>query len=235
MAEKIKIRTFENGTQSIGYWYKNKKGKKQWCGYGITKYGIDIATQLAYQSLNNNDKRYLNFYRKYDDYIVLYVYSRSDNNIYRCLFDIVDEYLLEKYKWYIYSSNAHTRYLRCDKEGLAHRVVLKDTAIPNGYVIDHINLNGLDNRRSNLRILSNSDNKRNMKYYGDKELPLGIIYEDGKYPRYRVVWSTYDYHTHKQGCKRKSKSFTISHYDSKEEALKKAMEFNEKIRQKFYK
>lgn len=44
------------------------------------------------------------------------------------------------------------------RQALMHRVILKASA---GQVVDHVNHSGLDNRRSNLRICSNSQNMAN--------------------------------------------------------------------------
>ena len=51
------------------------------------------------------------------------------------------------------------------KQYLAHRVAytIVHGSIPEGFEIDHINQNGLDNRACNLRAVSRTDNQRNRR------------------------------------------------------------------------
>lgn len=39
--------------------------------------------------------------------------------------------------------------------------------------VDHINMDGLDNRKENLRIVTHSQNKANNRYSGIKKVPSG--------------------------------------------------------------
>lgn len=232
ITNKIKIIN-RGGYDTCGYYYNGGR----WMGYSIIKYGEDISKVLAELSFKNNNKRYKNYYKIYNDTIVLYVYSNYDKITYRCLFDLEDIDLVEKTKWYIQRGNSHTPYLVSDNLGTAHKNVISNMSIdrPKGYVIDHINFNGLDNRRKNLRVVDNSVNKRNTQYYiNSGALPLGVTFENSKYPRYKVKWCTDIYDENKKMYKCKTKSFTISHYNSKEEALEQAILFNEEIRKVYY-
>jgi hypothetical protein len=71
--------------------------------------------------------------------------------------DDKDFELLSKFKW-CYSVGYAARRDSRKSFILMHRVIIKT---PNGMLTDHINGNGLDNRRSNLRICTKSQNMMN--------------------------------------------------------------------------
>ena len=80
------------------------------------------------------------------------------------LIDDEDFEALNKWSWKL-STNGYA--IRCPSNGKTekgrykyttvrmHRVIMKP---PHGFVIDHINANRLDNRRSNLRIVTQQEN-----------------------------------------------------------------------------
>lgn len=71
------------------------------------------------------------------------------------------------------------------KSAYAHRIIweLHYGKIPDGYCIDHINGDGLDNRIENLRLATKSQNGQNRKNNKNKKdgLPKGVIINHGKY------------------------------------------------------
>ncbi len=82
---------------------------------------------------------------------------------YCILVDTEDYPVLSRYKWNV-SANGNTHYVRTSfrtggvqHEIKMHRLIL---GIPGGQ-IDHINRNGLDNRKSNLRFATAKENSRN--------------------------------------------------------------------------
>lgn len=82
---------------------------------------------------------------------------------YFAIIDIGDYGLISQFKWcvskrkqYIYAS----RHVKnpISKTIFMHRIILD---APSGLVVDHINHNGLDNRRSNLRLCTYAQNGQN--------------------------------------------------------------------------
>lgn len=57
------------------------------------------------------------------------------------------------------------------KRVMAHRLI---TGAPDGLVVDHIDSNGLNNQRTNLRICSQSDNSCNRRPNAGRALPKGV-------------------------------------------------------------
>ena len=75
--------------------------------------------------------------------------------------DAADYEWLSRYKWYTTNGHAgkcYAAYHRSGQPVLMHRLIMKP---PPGFVIDHIDGNGLNNRRSNLRICTQAQNLRN--------------------------------------------------------------------------
>lgn len=105
---------------------------------------------------------------------------------------------IPKTGWYLSSRlihNPNTDYVVHDTYGKMHRYILgiKPNEQPD-LVVDHIDHNGLNNQKSNLRLCSTSENKRNITtHYPNNPLKFtGInaeIQKNKPSNRFRVKWS----------------------------------------------
>ena len=83
-------------------------------------------------------------------------------------------------------------------------------------IVDHIDHNGLNNQKSNLRIVSSGINKKNQTTICNNKFHFnGVSYEGGRANRIRVRWSEGEsYYVEGFGWKAKAKvkSFALSKY-----------------------
>lgn len=95
---------------------------------------------------------------------------------------------VSKYVWYIYKSNSNSLYARAKirtgnkiKKVFMHRFILK---AKDGDIIDHIDHNGLNNQRNNIRIANpsiNSMNRRNSKKESSTSIYKGVYKKGNRY------------------------------------------------------
>ena len=96
--------------------------------------------------------------------------------------DDEDYELVSQYKWCAkkdsktYYAEAYTYNKTTKKQFYVrmHRVIMN---VPKGLEIDHINGNGLDNRKENLRICTGSDNCKNRHHTWGKSVYKGVSWE----------------------------------------------------------
>lgn len=141
-----------------------------------------------------------NDYEVSGDVAKIFMYDRYGNRTGTAIVDLEDLDRCLQYKWYV-KKGRRTNYAQTHgkerKILFLHRLV---TGYEGNLDIDHINGNGLDNRKKNLRICSRSRNAMNLhrKYQGVRKMESG---------RYRaVIWHNY-------------KNIYIGTYDTIEEAL----------------
>ena len=76
---------------------------------------------------------------------------------------------MHKYKWYCHQYDSGKQYCQGTLENgqkirLHHFILnIEHNTLPKGYVVDHINGDSLDNRKENLRIVSQQENMQNMQ------------------------------------------------------------------------
>jgi hypothetical protein len=80
------------------------------------------------------------------------------------LVDDEDYEYLNQWKWYVYIDRIYYYALRRDNKSgkriKMHRVILN---APDNIFVDHIDHNGLNNQRNNIRLCNNAQNQWNMK------------------------------------------------------------------------
>lgn len=100
-----------------------------------------------------------------------------------------------------------------------HRMLLKGE-IPEGKVVDHINRNKLDNRRSNLRVCTQQTNVRNASRSRTNKSGVTGVFYDTKTGRWRAQIS------------RKGQSRHIGSFDDFEDAVRARKEAEKSIAEK---
>jgi hypothetical protein len=88
--------------------------------------------------------------------------------------DAADFKKLSEYKWYA-CRHGPTVYAMCRKNGRAmymHRMILRPRK---GYLVDHIDGNGLNNRRCNLRVCTPQENQANRGPCGGSSRFVGVF------------------------------------------------------------
>lgn len=109
------------------------------------------------------------------------------NSTLKIIVDEQDYPLISRHSWYISDTGYAVTQLRGIKHIKMHHLIY-GTIDPNKLVIDHLNNNRLDNRKSNLRLCSqkeNSNNRQSKGYSFDKSKNKYIVRYKGKfYGRY---------------------------------------------------
>lgn len=118
--------------------------------------------------------------------------KHTNKNKKYAIVDDIDFGELSKYAWYFNINGYARRFLtpeenknRKDRKQISmHRQILN---APSGYDVDHINGNTLDNRRSNIRLCTKSQNMRNTKPYKNNKSGYKGVYFYSKINKYRVI------------------------------------------------
>lgn len=122
------------------------------------------------------------------------------------LIDDEDYDKIKDFKWYVGVNKKYRYYVGCgfnfgekgkrkQKTIQLHRFIID---CPEGMVVDHVNHNTLDNRKSNLRICSQSENCKNnqkskINKSGFKGVKISIKKHKGKIYSYWVAAIGYNY------------------------------------------
>lgn len=111
-----------------------------------------------------------NDYKIMGDYTIIFTYNKKANKTRDVLIDTEDLDKVKNYKIGM-ATGGYARIQLGDK-----RIFLHNYLFPNYNMIDHINRNKLDNRKSNLRLIDKQNNAYNVDkgmYKGIKQVPSG--------------------------------------------------------------
>lgn len=179
---------------------RNKKGKRS-CGCAVEE--------------RNERMRNYNVFDLSGEYGICY----SSNTNEPILFDLEDYDKIKDYSWYVQKHNRTGLYKTATatikgKGTKMHRVILglDDSSI----IVDHINRNALDNRKSNLRFCTMRENSYNSGAREGRKYKGICKYRDGKRWVAKIGYDGNDYH--------------IGIFDTPEEA---ALAYNEKAKEFF--
>lgn len=102
-----------------------------------------------------NDVRFVS-----DTVAAIAVADRRNGAAREVLLDSADLHLLSGHRWYVVGGYAATNY---PQRVYLHNLIMREAimAAPEGYEVDHISRDKLDNRRSNLRVGTKAANKAN--------------------------------------------------------------------------
>jgi len=106
------------------------------------------------------------------NYAEVILYNRQSEEVARTIIDIKNVNNIKYYKWHLTGQG----YVKNTEKGWLHYVVKKKR---DGFIIDHINRNKLDNREKNLRYATYIENNRNKKANKpNKHGFVGLTYDE---------------------------------------------------------
>lgn len=165
---------------------------------------------LAQKSLETGIK-YNDYFKTLDNYTIFYVYTKA-YGVKLMYVDNEDAYLFYDKKISISKDNHAKTYYAKTKCGSVHRLIMNPSTNKN--LIDHINQNGLDNRKNNLRIVNTQINNKNATVRIDSPLGIKGVTRELVYGHYRYYMCIRD-----NSGKKINRSFSSSVYGEEEAFL----------------
>lgn len=102
----------------------------------------------------------------------------------KILIDKVDLPIIENNVFYV----TKLGYPQTSKGVTLHRLIMNS---PNGWSIDHINRNKLDNRRNNLRLVTHRENMMNCKLSKNNKSGVNGVSWSSEYGKWRAYGNRY--------------------------------------------
>lgn len=188
--------------------------KKQFV-YSVERYG-EFAEELAKMALKDG-KRYNDYFEHNDDNTTTFYINTKAYGIKKVLVDTEDAEKLYNTKISVAKDNhAHTFYAST-KNGKLHRIITGVTETTE--IVDHVDRNGLNNTKKNLRVVDVSTNNKNAGIRLDNKTGYKGILEDST--RFRLYYYDNDKKKH-------SKSFSKIKY-GEEKAREMILEYRDMV------
>ena len=106
--------------------------------------------------------KYRNTYEETEEVVIISCYNKIGKITGKILIDKDDFDKVKHYQWHVENSRPSIQYAQASIPKGTIR--LHKLIMPSVLQIDHINHNGLDNRKCNLRICTNAENNRNKDF-----------------------------------------------------------------------
>lgn len=138
--------------------------KVHWCGAaGMYLCGKHRNQFVRLGHFLDRTKREGNIFEIVDDHVEIVFFNHEGDEAGRSLIDVDDLDKCKAHRWYMTEQCGNTRYVKSVINGVntsLHRYI---SNAESGTVIDHIDRNGLNNRKCNLRSVTPSENSVNSK------------------------------------------------------------------------
>lgn len=140
-------------------------------GHGYCKAHLKQFNKYGY--IKDKDAQYKEDVIQYENYAELIIRDTKGNEVARTKIDKEDIDRICICKWNIKENLDGSIYIRNKINGYLHRFILNCN--DNDKQVDHINHDTLDNRKSNLRICSSSENRCNVRVGNNNKLGIKNI------------------------------------------------------------
>lgn len=187
--------------------------------YSINRYG-NFAKKLAELTLHDK-RKYYDYFKHNEDNTTTFFINTHKYGVKEVIVDSEDAKIFFDMKISVYKDNHAYTFYASTKLGRVHRLIMNPNTSKD--VVDHINRNGLDNRKENLRIVDISVNNKNCNIRSDNKTGYKGILEN------EHDFRLYYYDNNK---KKHSKSFSKNKYGT-EKALELILDFRSKVYKKY--
>jgi hypothetical protein len=203
---------FTNNKYVIQITYNKQKFTSEYKTLEEAEFQLNIYLQEINKIKEKEEEDYLKqeITRNEEGQAVIYIYNKKKEKIGETIVDDNKWHELRKIRWCFKNDKAYVSGCVNGKTTTMHRYLLN---APSGVPVDHINNNGLDNRLSNLRLVSDSFNSHNRV----KQTTASSKYRGVKYVNHNQL-----NHWH-CSTRLNNVSYYLGYYDSE---IKAALAFN---------